>query len=181
MSALRCGVPLALLLLWPAAARGADLFGGYSAMRLSGDDANGASLAASWRLTGALRVGAEASAQMGVVQGEDLREWALLAGPVFAPRRGSRLSPFVQAKAGLVRSRRQVEVFGVAIGPSGVCQGSCPSETGFSAELGGGLDLRVKGRLGLRLPQVDYRLVRLESDDANRLRVSAGLVWLWGR
>jgi len=100
---------------------------------------------------------------------------------VFAPRRDSRLQPFLHAKAGLVRSRRQVEVLGIAIGAEGVCDSACPSETAFAAELGGGLDIRLTERLALRLPQVDYRLSGLESDDASRLRFSAGLVWRWGR
>jgi hypothetical protein len=172
---------LALLLASSGAAQAADLYGGYSVLRLDGHNAQGAALALSVPLGGALRLGAEASRQTGLVQAEDLGEWALLAGPVFAPRRGSRLAPFLHAKAGLVRSRRQVEVFGVTIGATGVCDGACPSETGFAAELGGGLDIRLGQRLGLRLPQVDYRFVRLASDDARRLRFSAGLLLRLGR
>ncbi len=172
---------LALALLFPATASGAEVFGGYSAMRLEGDNVSGASLAATWPLAGSLRLAGEASAQRGLVQGQDLDEWALLVGPVFSPWRAGRLSPFVHAKAGAVRSRRQVEVFGVAIGPDGLCDGGCPSQTGFAAELGGGLDIRLGDRLGVRLPQVDYRLTRLDGDDADRLRVSAGLVYRFGR
>lgn len=174
-------VLLALLLATPGAAQAADLYGGYSLLRLDGHSAQGAALALSIPLRGGLRLGAEATRQTGLVQSEDLREWALLAGPVFAPRRASRLQPFLHAKAGLVRSRRQVEVFGVTIGATGVCSSGCPSETGFAAELGGGLDIRLTERLGLRLPQVDYRLVRLDSDDARRLRFSAGLLLRFGR
>jgi hypothetical protein len=172
---------LALLLLFAPEAQAADLFAGYSALRLQGDHANGASLALSLPLTGALRLAAEASGQLGLVAGEDLDEWALLAGPSLAPWREARVRPFVHAKAGLVRSRRQVEVFGVPIGPDGVCSGGCPSEMAFAAELGGGLDLGLTRRVALRLPQADYRITRLENGQANRLRLSAGLVWLWGR
>ncbi len=172
---------IALTLLLPSFAQAADIFGGYSALRLEGDTTNGASAGLTWRLSGPFRLSAEASGQLGLVQGEDLREWSLLAGPVFAPRRDSRLQPFVHARAGLVRSRRQLEVFGVAIGAEGVCDGGCPSETAFAAELGGGLDIGLTERLALRLPQVDYRLTGLESDDASRLRFSAGIVWRWRR
>lgn len=171
---------LALLLASAGAARAADLYGGYSLLRVDGDNAQGAELALSVPLGSTLRLAAEASRQTGLVQGEDLSEWALLAGPLFSPRRGSRLAPFLHAKAGLVRSRRQVEVFGVTIGSAGVCASGCPSETGFAAELGGGLDIRLSQRLGLRLPQVDYRLVRLDGDDARRLRFSAGLLLRFG-
>jgi hypothetical protein len=108
-----------------------------------------------------LAVVAEASGQLGLVRGEDLQEWALLGGPSFSPWRGHRLIPFVHVKAGLVRSRRQVDILGVAIGPGGVCDGACPSEFGFAAEAGGGVDFRLSDRFSLRI-QGDYRLVRLE-------------------
>ena len=157
-----------------------DLFGGYSALRLGGDNVNGASLSASVRLRGAFWLDAEATRQSGLTQGQDLEEWALLAGPAFVPWRERRLSPFLHAKAGAVRSRRQIEVFGVAIGDAGVCDGGCPSQTSFAAELGGGLDLRITRQLALRLPQLDYRLTGLSGDDSHRLRFSAGVVYRWG-
>lgn len=178
---MRSAGALALALLWPAVASGADVFGGYSAMRLGGDNVSGASVAASWPLAGSLRLAAEASAQLGLTDGEDLSEWALLAGPVWTPRRGGRVAPFVHVKAGAVRSRRQIEIFGVAIGPDGVCEGGCPSQTSVAAEVGGGLDVRLGESVALRLPQVDYRLTRLDGDDAKRLRVSAGIVYRFGR
>lgn len=169
-----------LLLLWPGAASAMDVFGGYSALRLSGDYVNGASMAVSFPLRGAFRLDAEATGQFGLAGGEDLSEWTLLAGPSFTPWRDNRLSPFVHARAGAVRSRSQIEVFGIAIGDDGVCGGGCPSETSFAAELGGGLDFGLTRRLALRLPQVDYRLTGLAGDDASRLRFSAGLVYRWG-
>lgn len=172
---------LVLALACAAPAHAAEVFGGYSALRLEGDNTNGASLAVTLPLAGPLRLAGEASGQFGLVQGEDLREWAFFAGPVLAPWREGRVSPFVHAKAGIVRSQRQLEVFGVAIGAAGVCAGDCPSQTGFAAELGGGLDLRLTERFAVRLPQVDLRLTGLEDDDATRLRISAGVVYRWGR
>lgn len=176
----------ALVLVWsvssvPGLAFGADLFGGYSTLRLDGDNTNGGTLAVAWALSGELRLSTELSAQLGRVQGEELREWALLAGPVFVPWGVGRMSPFVHAKAGLVRSRRQVQVFGVAMGVDGVCEGGCPAQTGLAAELGGGLDIRVKDNLALRFPQIDYRLTRLEGDNMDGLRICAGVVYRWGR
>jgi hypothetical protein len=172
---LRPGLVLVLAMVPPAVSSAADVFGGYSSLRLQGDDAPGGSLAVSWPVRPSLAVVAEASGQLGLVRGEDLQEWALLGGPSFSPWRGHRLIPFVHVKAGLVRSRRQVDILGVAIGPGGVCDGACPSEFGFAAEAGGGVDFRLSDRFSLRI-QGDYRLVRLESDSAGRLRLSAGLV-----
>jgi hypothetical protein len=65
----------------------------------------------------------------------------------------------------------------VAIGPDGVCSGSCPSRTAFAAEAGAGLDLRLGARWSLRLAQADYRLTRSAGEDGRRLRFAAGLVW----
>lgn len=173
---------LALLLLsWPALAFGADAFAGYSTLRQDGDQTHGATAAVSWPLNGLLDLVIEGNNQRGLVRGDDLDEWALLAGPVLAPRRGSRLSPFVHTKAGIVTSRRQVEVFGIAIGPDGVCDGGCPYSTGAAAEFGGGLDLRLGSRFSLRLAQVDYRLVRLEGRNVDSLRAATGVVYRWGR
>ncbi len=180
MSAVRLGIVALPLLLWSGAASAMDVFGGYSALRLSGDNVSGASLAVSFPLRGAFWLDAEATGQLGLAGGEDLSEWTLLAGPRFTPWRDNRLSPFVHARAGAVRSRSQIEVFGIAIGDEGVCDGGCPSETSFAAELGGGLDFRLTRRLALRLPQVDYRLTGLAGDDSTRLRFSAGVVYRWG-
>ena len=181
MSSGRRWTLVACLLCAPGSARATDLFGGYSVLRLEGQNAHGAALALSFQLGHKLRIAAEATGQSGLVQGEHLREWALLAGPVLAPWRQSWVAPFVHAKAGLVRSRRQLEVFGVTLGAAGVCNGGCPSETVLAAELGGGLDFRLTSRLALRLPQVDYRLTRLDTVDPRRLRFSAGVALRWGR
>jgi opacity protein-like surface antigen len=168
------------LLAASTSAGAADLFGGYSSLRVGGHEVRGAGLALAWPLGRTLLVGAEATGQSGRARGEDLTEWAVLVGPVFAPWRGRRLSPFVQVRAGAVRSRRQVTVFGVAVGPEGVCDGGCPSHTGLGAEAGAGLDLRMLPRLALRLPQADYRFTGGEDDSGPRWRFSAGLVYRWG-
>lgn len=165
------------LALASAPASAADLFGGYSNLRFDGGGVSGGALAATWPVAGSLGVSVQATAHFGLAQGEDLREWTLMAGPVFAPRRGHKLSPFLQLRGGLGRSRRQIEVFGVGIGPDGVCDGGCPSRTSFAAEAGGGLDLRLGGRWALRLVQADYRLTRLEGESDHWLRFSAGLVF----
>jgi hypothetical protein len=163
------------MLLAAAPAGASDLFGGYSSLSSGGDQVAGAALAYRWRLGHTWRLVAEASGQSGLAQGDDLREIAVAAGPVWAPWPGHRLSPFAQVRAGAVTTRRQVEVFGVAVGKDGVCDGSCPSQTGLLAEGGVGLDVGLTRRLALRLPQVDYRWTSPEKE--GDVRVSAGLVW----
>lgn len=167
---------LALLAAAPPAP-GAELFAGYSGLRAGGDLVHGATLAAGWpKRDGSLRLLVEATGQSGLSGGEDLREMGLLAGAAIAPWRARRLSPFVALKAGVVRARRQVEVFGIAIGPGRVCEGGCPYETGPAAEVGGGLDLRLGGRWALRIAQADYRVRRLAGETDSDVRVSMGLV-----
>lgn len=176
----RLGIGVAAALLLAGSAEAASLFGGYSNLRVEGANLHGWGMAVTWPLASSVRLTVEITGQRGLVQGETLAELTVMAGPSLAFRRGRRLSPFVHAKVGLVRSRREVDVFGVAIGPDGVCDGSCPSQTGFGAEAGGGLDLRIDDRWTVRLAQVDYRLTRLEDDESDRLRLSAGLLFTWG-
>ena len=168
------------LLILTGNAEAADVAATYSALHLSGETVSGVGAAASWPVGQAFRIGLSGSWQSGSLAGEDLSEWGVFGGPSWTPRRAHTLSPFLEAGVGLVRSRRQLEVFGVALGPDGVCEGGCPSDTAFAAELGGGLDVRLSGHFALRVFEVDYRYTTL-ADDASRLRFAAGLVWRAGR
>lgn len=169
--------------LWPCLLLGlalpawaAELSGTYSQRRFDGDHLHGAALALRWPQRGPWSLVSQAVFHDGTALGEDRREWALLTGPAFSFGRG-RLSVSVHAQAGLASERRQVVVFGVAVGPQGVCAGACPSRTAFAAETGAGLDLRLGTRWGLRLAQADRRLTRLDGDAGGRWRLSAGLTW----
>jgi hypothetical protein len=166
-----------LLLAAASPAAAADLFGGYSSLRLSGDNVRGGSVGLTWRQPRTLRFTAELSAQLGSAAGEDVTALALLAGPTYVPWRSRRVVPFLHAQAGPLVWRRQVEAFGVAIGPDGVCDGSCPWSAGLVAEAGGGLDLRFTPRLSARVPQADYRWTRLSDRTERGLRLTAGLVY----
>lgn len=170
---------LALCAACPRPAAAGDLYGGYSIMRVDDSQVGGGTVAASWPFGPHARLAVEGSVERGLVDGENFEEWAVLGGPILTFWQERRLSPFVHAKAGLVRSRRQVEVLGVAIGPDGLCDGGCPFSTGSAAEFGGGLDYRLSDSLSLRVPQIDYRLTWLDDATGNRLRVSAGVVYRW--
>ena len=160
-----------------APARATELSASYSGLRQGGDLVHGVTLGAAWpRRAGSLLLLLEASGQDGLSAGESLRGMGLMAGAAAAPWRGRRLSPFVSLKGGMVRERRQVEVFGVAIGPDGVCSGGCPSATGPAAEIGGGLDLRIHGRWAVRLAEADYRVRRLGGRTERGVRLGVGLV-----
>ena len=147
----------ALLLAGSADAQ--SLFGSYSAMRLDDTYVHGFDVGFTTRpLVGPMQLTVEGTSHFGLVQGEDFDELAFLAGPSFAFRRGSRLVPFVHGKAGIVRSRRQVEIFGIVIGSEGVCDESCPAQTAFAAEAGGGHS-DAQERRGCNAPLLDLRPV----------------------
>ncbi len=171
--ALVCLAPLP----WPVF--GAELALGPSWLRSEGDEVPGGALAATWRSGRRLAFTVEASLHTGNAGGENLREVAVLAGPRFSPWVAKRLRPFLALKVGGVSARRQVEVFGVVVGASGVCNGGCPAEIGATGEAGAGLDVGLTHRIALRLPEAEYRLSRIAGGWKGGLRLSAGLVVRW--
>jgi hypothetical protein len=172
----RVAILLAALAVAPGA-RAAELSAGYSGLRESGDLVHGGSLGVRWRRDSAWRLGLEATAHSGLSAGESRRELALLVGAELAPWHASRWSPFLSLKGGAAASSQHLEVFGIAISPTGVCSGSCGYQIGPAAEAGGGLDLRLGGRWALRLPEAEYRIRRIAGTTERGLRLSAGLVW----
>jgi hypothetical protein len=157
---------------------GRELSGTYSSLRVEGTNLAGAGVTAAWPLGTRLHLRADATAQFGTLAGEDVTEWALLVGPSVALPRLGPAAPFVRAAVGVVRARSQVEIFGVAIGPDGVCSGGCPWQIQVAGEAGAGLDWRLSRRFALRLPQLDARLSSGASP-RHRWRASAGIVWRW--
>lgn len=51
------------------------------------------------------------------------------------------------------------------------------SSNGFAAAIGGGLDVMVNKRIGLRLAQLDFLPVRVNGHTQNGLRIGAGVVF----
>jgi hypothetical protein len=155
-------------------AAGADLFAGYSGLRAEGDLAHGGALAVATARRGAtLRLGLEVSAHFDTA-GEGLGDYAALATLAVAPWPRGRISPFLSVGGGLAGVREQVTLFGVAIGPEGVCDGGCPYSLGPAAEAGGGLDVRVGGRWALRLGAT-YRVHWTSGASEGALRVLGGI------
>jgi hypothetical protein len=163
----------------PGPAFGAELALGPSWLRSDGDEVPGGGLAATWRSGRRLGFTVEASLHMGNAGGEDLRELAVLAGPRLSPWVARRLRPFLALKVGGVSARRQVQVFGVAVGANGVCDGGCPAQVGAAGEAGGGLDVGLTHRITLRLPEAEYRVSRIAGGWKHGLRVSASVVGRW--
>ena len=61
---------------------------------------------------------------------------------------------------------------------------SSSSGNAFAIALGGGLDAKVSPHIAIRVAQVDYLLTKFQDDQDNRqnnVRVSAGIVFRWGK
>jgi hypothetical protein len=149
-----------------------EIFGGYSYLRDEGHNLNG------WTGTfivnvnrwfaiaadfdghyGSHREGAE------VVR---VRGHGFTVGPHVALRNHSRVTPFAFALFGGAHE---------SVKTSGVTE----SATGFTTNLGGGLDVRVNERWSVRLIQLDAAYARLHGEGRTAPRVSTGLVFHFGK
>jgi hypothetical protein len=164
-----------LALVSISTAGAAELSAAYSGLKDRGDLIHGFALGARFG-SGSLRWVVDATAASGTLAGSDVREVGLFAGAAYVPWREARLQPFLVARGGVVGQREQVEVFGVAIGPEGVCDGGCSSRYAPAAELGAGLDLRLGGRWALRLAEADWRVRHLDGTNDQAWRVAIGIV-----
>jgi outer membrane immunogenic protein len=100
-----------------------------------------------------------------------------LFGPVLTMRR-NRAQPFVHALFGVEH---------LAVDASSVQGTAALSDNAFSSALGGGLDIRVSRRLGVRLVQADYLYTKHDTTSfggvghQNNIRISTGIMFLFGR
>lgn len=88
----------------------------------------------------------------------------------------ARLALFVHALAGAARRSNKIRGGGFAC----IAIISCPAstaETGLAGGFGGGLDVRIKKRLALRLFQIDYNPIKFKAGTEQNYRFSAGLVF----
>lgn len=91
----------------------------------------------------------------------------------------ARFKPFAHALAGVAHIRNTSRVTCT----SGNCSTSFApgeftfSDTGFSAALGGGLDVRVSDKIDFRLVQVDYNPIRANGRWNNNVRFGIGFVF----
>lgn len=90
--------------------------------------------------------------------------------------RSGRVKPFAHALIGAARRSNTISGGGFA------CVGiiPCPAstkETAFAAAFGGGVDVRLKGRVGFRLFQVDYNPIKYNAGVDHGFRFSTGLIF----
>lgn len=184
-----------LVCLAPAArAQDVEFFGGYSYLRTNGTNyeqagTNGwnAAISAnigSWGLVADFSNHYGASTNNFTPVGSGGRGTTFLFGPQYSFRRIPRVTPFVHGLFGGVGGAR------VTVGPLGP-GGSCPSpgcsgssiipETAFAMALGGGLDVKVRNHIWIRLIQADYIRQNFSDGAMNSPRISAGVVFRFGK
>jgi hypothetical protein len=64
---------------------------------------------------------------------------------------------------------------------TGFRHGGFRSNTGFSMDAGGGVDLALKSWLGLRMIHAKYQTTWIDGGTVNGLRVHAGVVFRFGK
>lgn len=84
----------------------------------------------------------------------------------------ARLKPFGHALAGVALNRNKLETPGT----SGGLFNDSFNDTGFSAAVGGGLDIKINDRFDFRAIQADYNPIRVNGRWSNNFRFGIGLV-----
>ncbi len=187
---------LVLLVCFAPAARAQDveLFGGFSYLRTTGTSyehagINGwnAALSAnikSWGVVADFSNHYGASANNFTPVGSGGRGTMFLFGPQYSFRLVPHVTPFAHVLFGGVQGAR----VGIGLlGPGGACpEPGCSGfsiipETAFAMALGGGLDLKVHNHLWIRLIQADYIRQNFSDGTMNSPRISAGVVFRFGR
>jgi len=155
----------------------AEIFGGYQYIRLNpGGGATGANCQG-----GAGSVAGNLNHWFGVVgdfgackitgqpSGTSAHLVNYLFGPKLTYRSHGRLSPFAQVLFG-----------GERIGVSATGLGST-SDSSFAMTFGGGADYELTNHVSVRVIQAEYLYTKFGGTHQNNARISAGVVYRWGK
>jgi len=108
-----------------------------------------------------------------------------LLGPRLSFRSHERITPFVQALFGGIHAS-EVTLSSGSSGCSGAGCTPLPAENTFAMTAGGGLDLKVRNHLAIRLIQAEYLMTNFDDRNTgksafqNDMRLSSGLVFRFG-
>ena len=194
---MRIRIPIAVLLLCLAStarAQDLELFGGYSFLQTTGANyehaaTSGWNAAASanfksWGIVADFSNHYGASTDNFTPIGSGGHGTMFLFGPQYSFRLVPRVTPFVHALFGGVEGSK---VTIVALGSGGSCPApactgsSVLPETAFAMAFGGGLDLKVRSHVWIRLIQADYIRQNFSNGAMTSPRISAGVVFRLGK
>lgn len=163
----------------------AELFGGYSYVRLEGMDMNGWNLSLAGNVNKNLGIVADASGyynhetttdSLGTTESK-LNFHSFLAGPRVTERSIKWLTPFAHTLFGMTRVNGELTF----TPSSGAAASTSNDQTAFTMALGGGLDINASDHIFYRLIQVDYYLIRADKLKHEGARISAGILFRLGR
>ena len=167
---------MALLLSWPALAQDtpkAEIFGGYS---YGGEATHGWNTAVAGNVNKWFGLEGELSGLYTNIREadseENIRTHSFLFGPRISMRRSKRVTPFVHALLGTAHLRTRAMEQGQAFSFS---------DTSFGMSFGGGLDVRVSDHIAIRVIQIDYVRTHFFDETQNKGRISAGIVFRFGK
>ena len=149
-----------------------EIFGGYSYLRDDGHNLNGWTGTLIVNLNKWFAIAADVDGHYGSHhEGHEVvrvREHGFTFGPHVALHNRSRITPFAFALFGGAHENVKVA-------------GETESATGFAANLGGGLDVRVNEEWSVRLIQIDAAHTRFHGEGKTAPRFSTGLVFHFGK
>ena len=167
----------------------AELFTGYSLLRMEKTNLHGFNVSLGTNLNRNLAIvtdfsgnfGSSNERVFGLSSDVDFRSLSFTVGPRAGERFNDRWHVFVHALLGATRLR----VKGTLEGPVST-QSFSESTTGFAGFIGGGIDLKISESASMRLLQVDYLIFRGRDDlgtgaKTEGVRLSFGLVVNMGR
>ena len=149
-----------------------EIFGGYSYLRDDGHNLNGWTGTLIVNVNKWFAIAADFDGHYGShregLEVVRVRELGFTFGPHVALHNRSRITPFVFALFG--GAHENVKIAGVT-----------ESATGFAANLGGGLDVRVNEAWSVRLIQADASYTHFQGEGKTAPRLSTGLVFHFGK
>lgn len=152
-----------------------EVFGGYSYLHGNfagtGLNFNGGSGSIAANVTGVFGVVGDFGVYHNDTSGVSTNTFTYLFGPKFAYRGNERVTPYFHVLLGGVHATSS---FGTV----------SDSSNAFAMAIGGGLDAKVAPHIAIRVAQIDYLLTKLaddKDDRQNNVRVSAGIVFRWGK
>jgi len=151
----------------------AEIFGGYQYIRLNpgGGNCQGGAGSVAGNLNHWFGVVGDFGAckVTGQPSGSSAHLVNYLFGPKLTYRSRGRLSPFAQVLFGGER---------VSVSASGL---GSTSDSSFAMAFGGGADYEMTNHVAIRLIQAEYLYTKFGGTHQNNGRISAGIVYRWGK
>ena len=162
----------------------AELFAGYSYLRLEKVDQNGWNGSLDANLNKNLgfvvdvagHYGSQSASVGTITNKTNTHLYTVMVGPRVSDPRG-KWNTFAQALFGWARLQNNLS----SSAAGNTFLSSSNSGNGFAFTAGGGVDYQWSPTLSIRLAQVEYQFIRSQGVKYNGTRVAAGILLRWGR